>query len=66
VIISSTNLINVFKPTEFTRLVHKAIELYEDGFFQDSAEIWEEVSRLNANYVMAHRGMGRNLSRFAS
>ncbi|NLM40252.1 MAG: hypothetical protein GX205_09365 [Firmicutes bacterium] len=55
---SRANNVHVFEPTEFTRLVHQAVYLYEDGRYEESHEYWQEVLRLNANYDLAHRGLG--------
>lgn len=55
--------ITVFVPTEYGNLVYDAIDQYSRGAYDQSAQTWEEVLRLNANYNMAFRGIGRALLR---
>jgi hypothetical protein len=50
--------IQVFKPTEFTLLVHKALTLYLDGKYVQSREPWHEVLRQNSLFSLAHTGIG--------
>ena len=55
------NVIQVFRPTEFMRLVHQASFLYYDGRYEEAGEPWRQVLQLDANYLIAHRGLGRAL-----
>lgn len=55
------NLIQVFRPTEFMRLVHQASRLYYDGRYEEAGEPWRAALRLNSHYPIAHRGLGRAL-----
>ena len=55
------NVIQVFRPTEFMQLVHRASALYYDGRYEEAGEPWRQVLRLDANYLIAHRGLGRAL-----
>lgn len=50
--------IQVFKPTEFAGLVHKAISLYLDGKYVQSRQPWAEVLKLNSLFSLAHTGIG--------
>ncbi len=54
-----TNRITVFKPTEYARKIHQALDYYHSGSYQRSVDIWREVLRLNANYDLAYTGIGR-------
>jgi len=54
------NNIQVFRPTHFARLVHKASQLYWEGRYAEAAEPWKEVLKLNANYFLAYTGLGQN------
>lgn len=54
------NTISVFQPTEYAQAIHKAIDLYESGMFEASAEMWRYVLTLDANYEMAYVGIGWN------
>lgn len=55
--------VTVFKPTEYGTLIYEAIQLYNEGKFDESAQKWEEVEMLNANYTPAFIGIGRALMR---
>ena len=57
------NSVTVFSPTEYGMLIYNAIETYLRGEYDESADLWREVMKLNANYPMAFRGIGRALLR---
>ena len=57
------NSITVFTPTEYGLKIYDAINKYQDGWYDESAEVWEDVLKQNANYPMAFRGIGRTLLR---
>ena len=52
------NNIQVFRKTEFTDNVHRALELYMSGKYEESKELWEEVLRYNSMFDLAHKGIG--------
>ena len=52
------NQIQVFVQTEFASLIHEALELYNDGKYQESRRPWEEVLKLNNMFDLAHKGLG--------
>ena len=55
--------ITVFKTTEYGRMIYEAIDSYLQGDYDKSADDWREVLKLNANYPLAFRGIGRALLR---
>ena len=55
--------ITVFTPTEYGTLIYNAIDSYLKGEYDASAELWDEVLKLNANYNLAFIGIGRSLMR---
>lgn len=57
------NSVTVFSPTEYGMMIYNAIETYLRGEYDASAELWQDVMRLNANYPLAFRGIGRALLR---
>lgn len=57
------NSVTVFEPTEYGQLIYDANESYLIGEYDKSAEQWNEVMMLNADYPMAFRGIGRSLLR---
>ena len=50
--------IQVFRKTEFTDKVHRALELYMSGKYEESKGLWEEVLRYNSMFDLAHKGIG--------
>ena len=57
------NSITVFTTTEYGDLIYDAISTYQKGEYEKSAEIWENVMKLNSNYALAFRGIARALLR---
>ena len=48
-----------FKPTEYAQMVYTAMDLYENGLYEEAMEKWNEVLRLNQMSVLAHNGVGQ-------
>jgi len=57
------NSVTIFTPTEYGRMIYDATDTYLTGNYDRSAELWEEVMKLNANYPLAFRGIGRSMLR---
>jgi len=57
------NSITVFTPTEYGLTIYDAIDKYQSGEYEESAKVWKEVVKYNANYPLAFRGIGRTLLR---
>ena len=57
------NSITVFTPTEYGQTIYAATEAYSRGEYDASADLWREVMKLNANYPLAFRGIGRAVLR---
>jgi DNA-binding beta-propeller fold protein YncE len=57
----SANNITVFEPTQFVDLIHTAINYQKDGHYEDAKSYWEEVLAIDANYMVAHNGIGKIL-----
>ncbi len=55
--------IQIFRPTEITRLIHRASSEYYDGKYQVAAVLWEDISQRNTNFNLAHSGLGKALMR---
>lgn len=55
---SRKNNITVFKQTEFGGIVQNAIELYNEGLYDEAKGPWEEVLRRDGNYWLAYIGLG--------
>lgn len=56
---SLSNNIQILQPTHFTQLVHKAVSLYNNGNYKDAMKYWQEVLKIDANYSLAHKGIGK-------
>jgi tetratricopeptide (TPR) repeat protein len=48
-----------FDLTSYGEKVNDALNEYRAGRYEDSAEIWEEVLKMNGNYDLAYIGIGR-------
>lgn len=55
------NNIQIFEPTYFIQLVHQAVTAFNDGQYEKSYNLWEEVLTNNENYYLAHIGIGNTL-----
>jgi tetratricopeptide (TPR) repeat protein len=53
----------VYRLTEFGRAVNQAIGYHVNGQFDEAAEIWQDVLKLNTNYEIAYNGIGKYLLR---
>lgn len=58
VIDSITKSLQIFQPTSFANLVHGAIELYQEGRYQEALEPWRLVLEKNALFDLANQGLG--------
>ncbi len=57
------NSVTVFHPTEYGQTIYDASETYLDGKYDESADLWRDVMKMNANYPLAFRGIGRAILR---
>lgn len=49
----------LYSPTEFGEKVNEAVYLHSIGEFGLARNLWEEVIKLNTNYEVAYKGIGR-------
>jgi len=63
IVLDAAGSFTVFKPTEYGKLILAALLLYNQGLYDESAEIWTQVLKYNANYDKAYSGIGRALLR---
>mgnify|MGYP003290333769 CR=1 FL=1 len=52
-----------FRRTEFGSMLHSALDLYQDGKYEESGDVWREVIKQNGDYEYAYIGIGRALLR---
>ena len=57
------NSITLFQTTEYGQTIYDASEAYLRGEYDESAELWRNVLKMNANYPLAFRGIGRAILR---
>lgn len=55
------NDLTVFKTTDFGNKVLSANSLYIEGSYEESLQPWQEVIRMNSNYDLAYKGIGKAL-----
>lgn len=53
--------IQIFKPTSFIQNVHKALEIYHDGRYEEALKPWQEIIKIDRNYPIAHVGVAKAL-----
>lgn len=53
--------VHIFKPTEFTTLVHNSLDYFEEGKYEESKEPLEQVIQMNGLFDYANMAMGRAL-----
>lgn len=58
---SEKNQIQVYRPSEFTGLLHNALYLYSKGRYTESKEPLEQVLKMNSMFDYANKAMGRAL-----
>lgn len=51
--------ITLFSQTDFGKLVFEAMDKFDNGLYDESQRVWEEVIKLNGNYDLAYIGLGR-------
>ncbi len=56
---SANNTITTFAASEYIHRVYEALEYYNNGRYNESVELWENVLKLNNNYTTAYRSIGR-------
>jgi len=55
------NEVQIFERTEFAVLLHDALALYQDGFYQESMGPWNQVLQMNSLFDLARAGLGEAL-----
>lgn len=58
---SDMNRIHVFKPTEFSNLLHNALYLYSKGRYTESKGPLDQILTMNSMFGFSNRAMGRAL-----
>jgi len=56
---SDTTALTRFDMTNYGVLINSALDEYQAGRYEASAEVWEEVLKMNGNYDLAYIGIGR-------
>ena len=59
----SAGTLTMLSTTDYGRLINKAIDEYQVGDYDASADTWSEVLKYNGNYALAYIGIGRSLLR---
>jgi len=56
---SGTTALTRFDMTGYGEKINRALDEYHAGRYESSAEVWEEVLKMNGNYDLAYIGIGR-------
>lgn len=54
-------VLQVWYPTEYAKLLHKAGELFKQGHYEESLTAWEEIIRMNPNAYMSNAWYAKTL-----
>lgn len=58
---SMKNTVTIFTETDFGGIVHEAVSLYNDGYYEEALAPWQEVLKRDGNYRMAYIGISSAL-----
>ena len=56
---ASTGYITIFESTKFCDLMKEGTTLYRNARYDDAREVWNQLLQLDANYIYAHKALGR-------
>lgn len=56
---SMSNTVQILEPSNFIKLIHKAVTLYSNGNYGEAMKSWQEVLKIDANYTLAHVGIAK-------
>ena len=48
-----------FEATEFTKTIHQALSLHQEGRYDEAGELWEQILKIAPEYPPAHVGIGK-------
>jgi hypothetical protein len=51
--------VTVYDQTQYGRILHQAINLYDQGLYDEAETLWTTVLKSNANCELAHIGLGK-------
>ncbi len=54
-----TGSITVFRPTTYRTLLGEALVYYEEGAYQESIDMWQEVLKYNSGITLAYKSIGK-------
>ncbi len=54
-----TGSITVFRPTTYRMLLGEALVYYEEGAYQESIDMWQEVLKYNSGITLAYKSIGK-------
>ncbi len=55
---ATKNNIQIYQRTAFVNVLHKAVDMYNDGKYLQSKDLWELVLKENNNFAFAHTALG--------
>ncbi len=55
------NDVTIYEETDFGATVHEAVEMFNEGLYEDSLDLWRDVLKRDGNYNMAYLAIGRAL-----
>ena len=53
-----TGRIQMYQRAGFVDVLHEAVDLYNDGRYLESKDLWETILKQNTNFALAHTALG--------
>ena len=63
---SQYNVLTIYQKTIFVSMVHRAMNLYNEGKYSESKPMFEEILRQNTSFKVAHSALGMALYKEAN
>ena len=63
---SQYNVVTIYQKTIFVSMVHRAMNLYNEGKYSESKPMFEEILRQNTSFKVAHSALGMALYKEAN
>lgn len=55
---SASGTIQMYQRAGFVNILHKAVDLYNDGRYLESKDYWDTILKQNTNFALAHTALG--------
>lgn len=53
------NVVVIYKPTQFAKQVLMGVNLYKQGLYTQSQEIWKDILKMNSSFILSYRALAK-------